>query len=69
MNMFRDILMIALIALALGLGFSDPNDWKWADVAGPYVVQSLSFLATAKPFSIIILFALALALFMTRLKF
>lgn len=69
MNQFRDILMAALIALALGLILSDPQDWHWADMGGPYVVNGLHFLAITKPWSPVVLLALALALFMTRIKF
>jgi len=69
MNMFRDILICILIALAISLAVSDPLDWKWVAAAGPYVVQAMDFLVTTRPFSIIIAIALALALFMTRLKY
>ena len=69
MNQFRDITMMALIALALGIGFSDPDDWTWAAAGGPYLVNALHFLSLGKPWSPIILLALALALFMTRIKY
>ena len=69
MNQFRDILMAAFIALALGLILSDPQDWHWADLGGPYVVSALHFLAITKPWSPVVLLALALALFMTRIKY
>jgi hypothetical protein len=69
MNQFRDLLMMALIVLALGIGLSDPDDWTWAAAGGAYVVNALHFLAIAKPWSPIVLLALALALFMTRIKF
>jgi len=69
MNQFRDLLMLALIALALGVGLTDPHDWIWAAGGGPYVVKTLDFLGDFKPWSPIALLALALALFMTRIKF
>jgi hypothetical protein len=69
MNMFRDITICVLIALGLGLTFTDPVHWTWASVGGPYVVQAVSYLDTARPFSTVIIFALALTLFMTRLKY
>ena len=69
MNMFRDILITALMALGLGLTFTDPDNWHWAVVGGPYVVQAISDLDMARPFSTVIIFAVALTLFMTRLKF
>ena len=69
MNMFRDIAIGILVALGIGLTVSDPDDWKWVAAGGPYVVQAVSFLVTTKPFSVVICMALALALFMTRLKF
>ncbi len=61
--------MAALIILALGLGFTDPGNWTWATLGGGYVVSAITFLADSRPWSIIILMALALALFMTRLKY
>ncbi|MCE0483285.1 MAG: hypothetical protein LV479_03490 [Methylacidiphilales bacterium] len=67
--MFRDLAMFALIGLGLALLLSNPLDWKGLTIAGPYVVQGMTYLVQAKPFSIIVLFALALALFMTRLKY
>ncbi len=69
MNMFRDLLMTALIALGITLAISDPLDWRWIAAAGPYVVQAIDFMVTTRPFSYIICFALALTLFMTRLKY
>jgi hypothetical protein len=69
MNQFRDILMCTLIALALGLGLGHPENWTWAAAGGAYVVNAITFLADGRPWSIIILMALALALFMTRLKY
>jgi len=69
MNMFRDLAIGFLLAISIGLTVSDPDDWKWVAAGGPYVVQAVSFLVITKPFSVVILMALALALFMTRLKF
>ena len=69
MNQFRDILMAALIALALGLILSDPDDWTWAQIGGSYVVTGLHFLNVMKPWSPVVLLALALALFMTRIRY
>jgi hypothetical protein len=71
MNQFRDLLMAALIVLAIGLAFGHPENgnWTWAAVGGAYVVNAISFLADMRPWSILALLALALALFMTRLKF
>jgi hypothetical protein len=69
MNMFRDLAMAAMIALAISLAVSDPLDWKWVAAAGPQVVEGINFLVTTRPFSIIVLVAVALALFMTRLKY
>ena len=61
--------MAVLLALGFGVLLTDPDDWTWAAAGGPYVVNALHFLSLAKPWSPIILFALALALFMTRLKY
>jgi hypothetical protein len=69
MNQFRDILIAALIILAIGLGFGQPENWTWASIGGGYVVNAISFLAEMRPWSIIVLIAAALALFMTRLKY
>jgi hypothetical protein len=69
MNQFRDLAILALIGLALGLGLGKPEDWTWVAAAGPYAVESLNFLTEGRPWSILILLALALALFMTRLKY
>jgi hypothetical protein len=38
-------------------------------MGGPYAVQALYYLVISRPWDIIILFALALTLFMTRLKY
>jgi len=69
MNQFRDLTMFALIALAIGLGFGHPENWNWAAAGGPYAVNAVTYLSMGRPWSIIILCALALALFMTRLKY
>ena len=61
--------MLALIILGIGLLIGKPEDWNWAASGGPYVVNAITFLADGRPWSIIVLFALALALFMTRLKY
>jgi len=69
MNQFRDLTILALIGLALGLGFGHPEHWDWAAAGGAYVVNAVTYLSVSRPWSIIILCALALALFMTRLKY
>ena len=69
MNQFRDISTVVLVALGIGLLVSDPNDWHWADIAGPYVAEGLSYLEVIHPFPSIICFAVAGCLFMTRLKY
>ena len=61
--------MMALIILAIGLQLGQPENWTWAAAGGGYVVNAINFLADGRPWSIIILMALALALFMTRLKY
>ena len=61
--------MMAMIILAIGLGIGHPENWNWAAMGGAYVVEAVTFLAESRPWSIIILFALALALFMTRLRY
>jgi hypothetical protein len=69
MNQFRDLAMAALIILAAGLGLGHPENWTWAAAGGAYVVNAITFLADGRPWTIIVLMALALALFMTRLKY
>ncbi|MEJ0000134.1 MAG: hypothetical protein WDO13_13775 [Verrucomicrobiota bacterium] len=69
MNQFRDLTMVAFIVLALGLGLGHPENWTWAATGGPYVVNAVNFLSDARPWSIVVLLALALALFMTRIKY
>jgi hypothetical protein len=69
MNMFRNLLTVILFSLALGLLFSDPATWRWADVGGAYVVNALRFLGQIKPFSYLLLFVISLALFMTRKQY
>ena len=69
MNQFRDLLLCALIILDIGLGVGQPENWNWAAAGGAYVVNAITFLADGRPWSILILIALALALFMTRLKY
>ena len=61
--------MCLLVGLAIGLGVGHPENWTWAAAGGSYVVQALGFLTEGRPWSIIVLMALALALFMTRLKY
>ena len=69
MNQFRDITMMALIILAISLLIGQPENWTWDAICGAYVVQAITFLADARPWSVIVLMALALTLFMTRLKY
>jgi hypothetical protein len=69
MNQFRDILMFAMIILAISLLVGQPENWSWAAAGGPYVVKSIAFLADGRPWTVIVLLALALSLFMTRLKY
>lgn len=61
--------MSALIILAIGLAVGQPENWTWAAMGGGYVVNAVTFLADGRPLSVIVLLALALALFMTRLRY
>jgi hypothetical protein len=69
MNQFRDLTIVAMIILAIALTVGDPDKWGWVQFGGDYATQALYFLIQARPYDIIILFALAVALFMTRLKY
>ena len=61
--------MCALIILAAGIGLGQPENWTWAAAGGAHVVNAINFLADGRPWSVVVLLALALALFMTRLKY
>jgi hypothetical protein len=69
MNQFRDITMLALIAAAIALIAGGPENWTWPRLGGDNLVMAVQFLIDGRPWSVIIMFALALALFMTRLKY
>jgi hypothetical protein len=69
MNMFRNILTLTLFVLGLALAFTNPEDWKWVDTLGSHAVDAARFLGDTKPFSFILCWVLALALFMTRKQF
>jgi hypothetical protein len=69
MNMFRNLLTIGCIALAAGLWFGKPDEWRWPIVGGPYVVNAISFLDQMRPLSEIVLLVIATALFMTRKQY
>ncbi len=69
MNQFRDLMIVALIILAISLGVGHPDTWTWVASGGAYAVNALNFLTDTRPWSIIVLVALALTLFMTRLKY
>lgn len=69
MNQFRDITMMTLIVLAISLLVGGPENWTWPAVGGAYLVNAINFLTEFRPWSVIVLLALALTLFMTRLKF
>ncbi len=66
MNMFRHILAVAFLIFGFSLMFAKPDEWRWPDLGGPYVVQAIGFCADARPWSYIICFVVAVALFMTR---
>jgi hypothetical protein len=69
MNMFRDIAILVLLALGIGLMVGDPENWTWVELGGSYALDALSFLIKGRPFSELICMVLALAMFMTRLKY
>ena len=69
MNQFRDLFMLLFIAFGLGLEFGHPENWTWVAAAGGGAVDALNFLCDFRPWSAIMMLAVALALFMTRLKY
>ena len=69
MNMFKHLFATALIAYGLGLWFGHPEDWKWPDVGGAYLVNFVSFCSDFRPFSVVLCLFLALALFMLRKQY
>jgi hypothetical protein len=66
MNMLRNLLAISFLILGGGLMFGKPDEWKWPDVCGPYVVEAVGFCSDFRPWTYIVCFVLAVALFMTR---
>ncbi len=69
MNQFRDLAMFFFIFVGLSLLLSQPQEWNWITLCGGYVVRTVQWMADLRPWSIMICMALALALFMTRLKY
>ena len=69
MNMFRNLLAVAILAFGLGLVFGNPEDWKWPDLGGPYVVQAINTCTEVRPWSYIVCFVIATALWMTRKQY
>ena len=69
MNQFRDIAMVFLIFVGLSLMLSQPIEWNWITLLGTYFVSGVKWLCDLRPWSEMICFALALTLFMTRLKY
>ncbi len=69
MNMFRNLLMLFLLAFGFGLLFGDPDHWTWVDHAGPTAVDVLHVCIQFKPFVVGACFVLTLALFMTKKKY
>jgi hypothetical protein len=72
MNQFRDLTMMFLIILALGVGATDPDNWTWLQFNGDFgadVANALHFLSITKPWCVVVMLALSLALFMTRIKY
>lgn len=69
MNMFRDIMMLFCIFVGTSLMVSDPLNWSIMTRAPVQIPEAIEFMQKAQPFASIVCFALALALFMTRLKY
>jgi hypothetical protein len=69
MNMFRDLAILALLGCGVAFMVSDPSEWEYVGKLPPQVTEACTFLHSASPFSSIVFFCLALALFMTRIKY
>ncbi len=69
MNQFRDLAICFLIFVGASLMFSNPIEWNWITILGDYFVSGVKWLCDLRPWSEMIAFALALALFMTRLRY
>jgi len=69
MNMFRDIFMFAFMGLGAALWFGQPDTWQWPATLGPYAVEFITYASDGRPWSVILCAAMALALFMTRLRY
>ncbi len=61
--------MLLCIGIGVALNFTNPLDWKIFSSLPPEASEATSFLISTEPFSSLVFFALALALFMTRLKY
>jgi hypothetical protein len=69
MNMFRNLLTIALVAFGAGLFFTDPDKWEWAAAGGPNVVEFLRFCTQYRGFVVAFCAVVATALWMTRKQY
>lgn len=61
--------MLFCIFVGFAVMFSNPLDWKFVSSVPPQISQGISFMVQTSPFSSLVCFALALALFMTRIKY
>jgi len=69
MNMFRDLAMLFCIFVGVSLWVTNPLDWSIMARAPVQIPEAIEFMQKAQPFSSLVCYALALALFMTRLKY
>jgi len=69
MNMFRDLTMLFCIFVGGSLMLTDPLSWTIMARMPGQIIEGITFMQKAEPFSSLVCFALALALFMTRIKY
>jgi hypothetical protein len=69
MNMFRDLAMLFCLFVGISVMVADPLSWSIMARAPSQIPMAIEFMQKAEPFSSLVCFALALALFMTRIKY
>ena len=66
MNMFRNLLVLFLLAFGFSLIFSNPSDWTFIERGGPNVISFFKICETFRPFVCGACFVTAVALILTR---
>ena len=69
MNMFRNLLTLALIIFAIALVFGSPEKWSWIDSLGGTAVTVLRVCIQFRAFVVVGCVVVSLALWMTRKQY